>query len=60
MPKALCIFGMAASVLLLVLFGLDLATGFPFGREAATMDGGFVIAAGILGYLSWSTMREQG
>ncbi len=59
MSRALCIFGLAIAVLLLALFGLDLATKFPFGREAAVMDVGFVIAAGILGYLSWSTLREQ-
>jgi hypothetical protein len=59
MPKALCILGTAISVLLLVLFGLDLATTFPFGREAAVMDVGFVIASGVLAYVSFTTMREQ-
>jgi len=60
MPKALCILGTAVSVLLLVLFGLDLATSFPFGREAVAMDVGFLISAVILGYLSFTTLREQG
>jgi len=60
MPKALCIVGTAISVLLVALFGLDLATRYPFGRAAVVMDIGFIIAAAILGYLSFITMREQG
>jgi len=60
MPKALCILGTAISVLLLAIFGLDLATTYPFGRETVAMDIGFIIAAAILGYLSFTTMREQG
>ncbi|MFH1923459.1 MAG: hypothetical protein ABIP48_26665 [Planctomycetota bacterium] len=60
MPKALCILGTAVSVLLLVLFGLDLATSFPFGRESVAMDVSFLISAVILGYLSFTTLREQG
>lgn len=59
MPKALCIFATAISVLLLAVFGLDLATTIPFGRDPIAMDIGFLIAAGILGYLSWSSLREQ-
>jgi uncharacterized membrane protein YuzA (DUF378 family) len=59
MPKALSIFAMAISVLLLAVFGLDLATKIPFGRDPMLMDIGFVIAAAILGYLSWCTFREQ-
>ena len=60
MPKALCILGLVISVLLLVLFGLDLAIRVPFGREAMVMDVGFLVAAGLLGYISFATMREQG
>ena len=58
MPKALCILGTAISVLLLVLFGLDLATSFPFGREAVAMDVGGLRAAAILGYLLLSPVAE--
>jgi hypothetical protein len=60
MPKALCILGTAISILLLVVFGLDLATTWPFGRLAVSMDIGVIIAAAILGYLSYATLREQG
>ena len=59
MPKALCIAGMAVAGLLLVFFGLDLATGFPFDGASSTMDIGFLVCSAILGYISWSTFREQ-
>ncbi|NLX99853.1 MAG: hypothetical protein GXY83_27465 [Rhodopirellula sp.] len=59
MPKALCILGMVIAVLLLILFGLDIATGVPFSGYSGVMDIGLIIAAAILGYLSWATFREQ-
>jgi hypothetical protein len=59
MPKALCILATAIAVLLLLVFGLDLATSFPFGRQTAAMDVGFVIATAILAYLGWNSLREQ-
>ncbi len=65
MPKALCYTGLVISVLILLVFGLDLLThflldaAFPFGGVSVTMNAGFVLAAAILGYLSWSTLREQ-
>jgi len=58
MPKALTIAGMAISILLLVVFGLDLAIKVPFGRANMMMSVGFFIFSGILAYLSWSTLRE--
>jgi hypothetical protein len=59
MPKALCIVGMAVAALLVLLFGLDLGLGVPFGGASMLMSIGFIICAVILGYLSWSTFREQ-
>ncbi|MHB1033838.1 MAG: hypothetical protein ACYC35_02515 [Pirellulales bacterium] len=59
MPKALAILGMVVSVLLLLAFGLDLIVGRPFANASPTMDIGFVVCAAVLGYLSWSTFREQ-
>ncbi|HID77846.1 MAG TPA: hypothetical protein EYP56_17840 [Planctomycetaceae bacterium] len=59
MPKVLCIIGMVISVLLLLVFGLDLALKIPFGRANALMSISFVICSLVLGYLSWSTYREQ-
>lgn len=59
MPKALSIFTLVVAVLLLVLFGLDLAAGTPFGGIGTFTDIAFLIVALILGYLGWTTWREQ-
>jgi hypothetical protein len=66
MPKALCYTGLVISGLILLIFGLDLATWFvwendaiPFQGMSIMMDAGFVIAAGLLAFLSWTTLREQ-
>jgi len=59
MSKALCIIGMIVAVLLLLLFSLDLLLSLPFRRVSLTMDIGLAISALILGYLSWSTLKEQ-
>lgn len=59
MPKILSIFGMAISAVLLIIFGMDLAMGFPFDGQSGMMDIGFLICAATLGYLSWNAFREQ-
>lgn len=59
MPKALCLIGAVVAALLLLVFGLDLGLGFPFGRNSPTMDVGILLCALALGYLSWATLREQ-
>ena len=59
MPKALCLVGTVVAVLLLLVFGLDLAVGFPFRRDGLIMDIGFLLCALALGYASWATLREQ-
>ena len=62
MPKALCMAGMVISILILILFVLDLslpANIAPFKRANMVMDVGFILCAGGLGYLSWATFREQ-
>jgi hypothetical protein len=59
MPKALCISGVVVAVLLLLLFGIDLAAGFPFARVSILMDVGVVISAAILGTVGWMTFRQQ-
>jgi len=58
MPRALSISGIVVAILLILVFGLDLALGFPFSKASKTMDVGFLVAALALGYLGWSTMRE--
>ena len=59
MPKALCIFGIVIAALLLLIFGLDLGIGVPFGKASMLMDLGVVISSGLLGYISWITFRRQ-
>ena len=66
MPKALCLFSLVASILVVSLFVLD-AVASMFGLSALAVLGGaslmmditFVVLGGILIYLSWSTYREQ-
>jgi hypothetical protein len=59
MPKVLCIAGAVVAVSLLVLFGADLGVGFPFGGVSKVMDIGFIVCALALGYISWTTLKEQ-
>ncbi len=59
MPKALCIVGMVVALLLVILFGLDLGLGMPFGGVSMAMSVGFIVCALILAFLSWTTFREQ-
>jgi hypothetical protein len=59
MPKALTISGMVVAVLLFFVFGLDLALRIPFDKASVSMDIVFLLCAALLGYMSWSTYREQ-
>jgi hypothetical protein len=58
MPKVLTIAGLIISILMIVIFGLDLAAGFPFSGMSTMMDIAFITCGGVLAFLSWSTMRE--
>ncbi len=59
MPRVLTISGFVVAVLVLLVFGLDLALGIPFRKVSLVMDIGFVLCAIGLGYLSWMTFRQQ-
>jgi len=59
MSKAMTIVGMVVAALLVVMFGVDFAAGIPFGTESKTMNIGAITAGAILGYISFSTFREQ-
>jgi hypothetical protein len=59
MPKALCLLGTVVAAVLLLVFGFDLIVKFPFGRVSLIMDIGIVLCSLGLGYMSWSTLREQ-
>ena len=58
MSKALTIVGMVVAGLVALLFAVDLAVGIPFSRASMMMDIGALIAAAILGYLSWDALRD--
>lgn len=62
MPKALCMSGMAVAILLAALFTFDLVTPpayAPFRNVSRLMDVVFILGAGGLAYLSWTTFKEQ-
>jgi hypothetical protein len=52
--------GLVISGLLALVFALDLFIKVPFNRESTVMDVGFLVCSLILGFLSWTTLREQG
>jgi hypothetical protein len=58
MSKAMTILGMVVAGIVGLVFILDLAVGIPFDRANMVMDIGALIAAAILGYLSWDALRE--
>lgn len=62
MPKILCISGIVVSLLVFVIFLMDLAAPqsiAPFKKADWMMDVVFLICALILGFLSFMTLREQ-
>ncbi len=58
MSKAMTIVGMVVAGLVALVFALDLATGIPFSKASLLMDVGGMIAALVLGYLSWDAMKD--
>lgn len=59
MPKALCLTGMVIAIVVFLLFLLDLIIKVPFQRANLVMDVVFVLCAGTLAFISWTTFREQ-
>ena len=62
MPKALCMAGMVVAILIAILFLLDLVapTDYaPFRKAYWPMDALMLVCAGLLGFISWMTFREQ-
>lgn len=59
MPKIMTIIGIILSSLMVLVFTIDLVIGFPFLKADMMMDITFIICGGVLGFLSWATMREQ-
>lgn len=59
MSKAMTIAGMVVAALLVLMFTADFFADIPFGAKGKTMNIGAIIAGAILGYISFSTFREQ-
>ena len=60
MPRLMTIAGLVVSLLLTLVFALDLLIGVPFNTENPMMDVGFLTCSLLLGFLSWATLRERG
>lgn len=58
MARGLTIAAMAIAILMLVLFGLDLAIGMPFGKQSLVIDICFLVCGLFLGLLGITTWRE--
>jgi hypothetical protein len=58
MAKGFAIFGFVVAIVLLLVFGLDLAVKIPFDRVSMVTDILFVLASLALGVVSWMTFRE--
>jgi hypothetical protein len=65
MPKALCLIGLVFSVLVALIFLIDVLLGFmgseyaPLRMASMVMEIIFLLAALALAYVSWTTYREQ-
>jgi len=60
MEKWLCWGSIGVAGLLLLLFLLDLFTGFPFYRISEAVDIMGAICCAVLGYLAWNALRDLG
>ena len=58
MSRTLCILGTVVSVAVLLIFGIDLAMGVPFGGASMPMSIVMILCSLMLGFASWSTIRE--
>jgi hypothetical protein len=58
MEKWMCWGALGVSGVVLVLFVLDLAMGFPFGKLSTVVDIFAIIACGLVGYVSWDALQD--
>jgi hypothetical protein len=58
MEKWLCWGSMGVSGVLLLLFGLDIALGVPFGGISKVVDGISIVACGLVFYLAYDAFRD--
>ncbi|MBM3999485.1 MAG: hypothetical protein FJ297_08110 [Planctomycetes bacterium] len=62
MPRVLCLAGIVVSILVFIIFVLHLVVQFSFAPSTTSslmMDIVFIICSLGLGFLSWTTFREQ-
>lgn len=66
MPKALCLVGLVLSILVFLIFALDLILGLsgmvaqaPFRSVNLLVDAIFMVCSAGLSWVAWSTFREQ-
>jgi len=58
MEKWLCWVSMGVAGVLLLLFVMDLALGFPFSRVSLVVDILGVVVSAIVGYLGWDAYKD--
>ena len=58
LERSFVLFGLVVSVTLVVIFGIDLAAGWPFQRASIAVDVTNVICGIGLAYLSWDAYKE--
>ena len=65
MEKWMCLGSIGVAVVMLLIFGLDMFIGYPFGNGEAgydspfgLIDGACLLGAGILVYLGWNAYKD--
>lgn len=59
LERSFTVLGFVVAVLLISVFGLDLACGWPFRHASSLFDASSVICGATLAYLSWDVFWEQ-
>ena len=59
MARAMCFIGIIIAILLILLFGVDAFAKVPFRGASMMMNVAMILAAMMLAYTSWATLREQ-
>ncbi|MDO4569899.1 MAG: hypothetical protein Q4D38_05925 [Planctomycetia bacterium] len=59
MNKSLCLVGMVLSILILLVFVIDISVGIPFGRHSIVLDVVFILLCLGTAWQGWTTYRAQ-
>ena len=57
LEKSFVMFGFAVAITLVLLFGIDLITGWPFHQASKAYDIANIVCGMVLAYLSWDTCK---